>query len=291
MKVSVWAEAGGKHAFNDNTKRTKLIEGIAELIAKRPGERWLVVAHRHAKGQKPMYEALQNLCPGVNVAEEDPDAAVQVITWGRHMASNAFADIPNVILAGTLFMRGSHNTALTHLAQGKSVEHGFRPDDEVAAISKGEHAHHILQALCRGRVRQLDGERCKDMRAYIIASKRSGIADLLPTIFPGCEVGIWREDDRVPGKVAEAIAYLEQRTCERALKVTNGDIQAATGVSAKNFARLITKHDAWTDAVQRLGWRTYGGKRKMGLERADAPCPPSTGARHVAAEDSRTISL
>ena len=88
---------------------------------------------------------------------------VCIITWGQHMACNHYREFPNVILAGTLFMRESHDIALTHLAQGRAMETGFRPLDEIRATHDGELRHNILQALCRGRVRQLDGDRCGAM--------------------------------------------------------------------------------------------------------------------------------
>jgi hypothetical protein len=267
LNVRIWPTSGGKTALHDNNTRTKLVEGIAELVALRPGERWLVVAHIPAGGQRPMQEVLQSMLPGLKVSQEDPTADVQVITWGTHMSSNAFKEVPNVILAGTLFMRDSYNMALTHLAQGRRVETGFRPKEEVKAISLGDHAHHLLQALCRGRVRQLDGERCKKMNAYIIASKRSGIADLIPSIFPGCNISLWREDERTPGKVAEAIAYMEKLTRDGAVKLSYREIQIAIGVTSNNFAKLVTGHDIWAKALHSLGWATYGGQRARGLER------------------------
>lgn len=47
------------------------------------------------------------------------NAKVDVLTWGNHLATNEYADVPNVILAGTLFMCDSFYTALTHLAQDR----------------------------------------------------------------------------------------------------------------------------------------------------------------------------
>ena len=37
---------------------------------------------------------------------------------------------------------------------------------------RGEHAHMILQALCRGRMRKSDGAKCLPMDAYVIASSK-----------------------------------------------------------------------------------------------------------------------
>jgi hypothetical protein len=45
--------------------------------------------------------------------------------------------------------------------------------------------HQILQAGCRGKPRQMVGRSCPPARLFVVASKRSGIRDLLPVIFPG----------------------------------------------------------------------------------------------------------
>jgi hypothetical protein len=93
------------------------------------------------------------------------------------MATNVFASTPNVILAGTLFMRDSYYTALTHLAQDRDVSPGLIGQADVDRTMRGEHANLVLQALCRGRVRKSDDARCLPMTAYVIASTLSGIPE------------------------------------------------------------------------------------------------------------------
>jgi hypothetical protein len=100
---------------------------------------------------------------------------VEFTHWGKHQASNRWADVPNVILAGTLFMRPSLYTALTRLAQGKPPGFYKLPSEDIQRTTVGEHKDLLLQAICRGRVRKLDGDKCKPMHAYVIASPVSGI--------------------------------------------------------------------------------------------------------------------
>lgn len=56
-----------------------------------------------------------------------------------------------------------------------------------------EHRNLILQAACRGRVRQSDGDRCLPMDLYIIAAPISDIptTDNVQIMFPGAEVKRW----------------------------------------------------------------------------------------------------
>lgn len=260
LKVGVWNTSGRKSIFQDARTRLPLLEGIAETIATKPDESWLVVAHKDRAGIAPLVNALANLLGrevlvgGPGGSESGP--VVRVITWGQHMAVNHYRDFPNVILAGTLFMRDSHNVALTHLAQGRAVAAGFRPKDEVKATHDGETRHHVMQALCRGRVRQLDGEQCGAMTAYIIASEQSGIKDMLATIFPGCEVFTWRKiPKRASKKLEAAIRYLRDQTEAGAETLSYKDIQKAAGVKEpKHFARDVTGHDEWKEALLETGW-------------------------------------
>lgn len=270
LTIHAWKTQGGKHAFHDRKKREPLLDGIAELILTKPGENWLVVAHKDAKGLPPTVDALRRRLPGLNVGGPTPEGAdekpvdgaeptVRVITWGNHMAVNAYRDFPNVILAGTLFMRDSSYIALTHLAQGRPTKEGFRPRSEIMATQKGEHKHFILQALCRGRVRQLDGEYCKPMDAYVIASERSGVIEQLTEVFPGCKMKTWREQPKaMPKQLSRAVTYLKSKTAEGIRWITYADLAVGAKVSRQNLSRDVLSHLEWKNAVKDMGWAVSG---------------------------------
>ena len=132
------------------------------------------------------------------------------------MATNAYADVANVILAGTLFMRPSFYTALTHLAQGKPTGCHMVADDAVQRTIQGEHANLLLQAICRGRVRKLDGDRCLPMSAYVIAAASHGLPGALRDIFPGCTVVPWQPNElKLKGTVKDAVAFVKATTGAR----------------------------------------------------------------------------
>ena len=262
LTVHVWGRGGGKGAWG--TSGDELVEGIAETIRERPNERWLVVAHKSTGGVRDVGRAIKRKLP------ERIAGNVEAITWGNHMASNLYADVPNVILAGTLFMPNSHYTALTHLAQDLSVVPGLASKDDVERTTQGEHANLILQALCRGRVRRSDGDRCLPMNAYVIAAKRSGIADALPGIFPGCKVRPWK-DSKANGSdhVSRALAFVERTVAAGASDLPNGDIMRAVKVDRRNFNQRVTKHQRWADGLRRMGLETYAaqGRRTGGVRR------------------------
>lgn len=275
LTIHTWKTQGGKHAFHDRKKRELLLQGIVELIQTKPDERWLIVTHKDPRGLPPTVGELQKRLPGFSIdgpaTEGDAESTIRVITWGNHMAVNVYRDFPNVILAGTLFMRDSSYIALTHLAQGKPTKEGFRPRTEIKATQKGEHAHFILQALCRGRVRQLDGEYCKPMDAYVIASERSGIVEQLPDIFPGCQMKMWREEPRpMPKQVGKAVAHLKVKTLDGSQRINYDDLVSVAGVSRRNLARDVLNHHEWKAALKDLAWTPFGGKRKYGVSRVHA---------------------
>jgi hypothetical protein len=85
-----------------------LLDGIAETINSKPEEDWLVVHHKDGIGVDCVPE-LQKRIAG-------DGARVKFLHWGNHHATNDYADVPNVILAGTLFYRPSYYEALTRLA-------------------------------------------------------------------------------------------------------------------------------------------------------------------------------
>jgi hypothetical protein len=51
--------------------------------------------------------------------------------------------------------------------------------------------HHLLQAICRGKVRKQEGGRAGKMRAYIISSQPPNLSQLLEETFPGCQTEGW----------------------------------------------------------------------------------------------------
>src|SRR5262249_44930766 len=155
-----------------STNGDQLAAGIAKTIDTKPDQRWLVVVHRRDGKVGDVAREVRSLMTA-------PQGNVEFITWGAHMATNDFVDVRNVILAGTLFFRPSFYEALKRLAAGRSANEGTVSKEELERTMVGEHAHAILQALCRGAVRRCDGERCHPCDAYVIASVRSGIPDAL----------------------------------------------------------------------------------------------------------------
>jgi hypothetical protein len=261
LTLHVWRHGGGKSAFRRNGP--KLIEGIASTILIKPGEEWLVVHHKDAGLD--FERQLSQILP------DDVTPRVRFLTWGSHDATNAFAHVPNVILAGILFYRGSHYEALGRLAAGKSSAAGPFPQSETQRVMDGENRHLILQAACRGAVRKSNGDECLPSHVYIIASRRTNIERDLPRVFPGARIVRWRPVEKaLTGKIGEAYAYIVERLRQdpRAIVAFRDTMRAIGWKDAKEFKKRIREHDDFIDALVAEGIEEYGkGIRPTGFRR------------------------
>lgn len=200
LTIGVWDRGGGKDAFYYDAQT--IAEGVAKTIMKRPNEDWLVVHHKATASYD--FEKL------VKQRLSTDAGKVKFVTWGRHDATNDFARIPNVILAGVLFKPEPVYEATGRASAAlPSASGAFEWTDKVR---RGEHAHGILQALCRGSVRRLQNGSCPASRAFIIAHKGSGIPALLGRVFPGASIGEWLPIPKpLKGHAETAFDYIVSR--------------------------------------------------------------------------------
>lgn len=255
LTVHVWKTGGGKGSFAKGERRAhELIDGIASTINTKPGEEWLVVHHLPSKHTVDVAAGVQALLTG-------DKNKVHFITWGRHMATNAYAHVKNVVLAGTLFYRPSQYEALGRLAAGLTPGQGDYPHESLRRIVDGESRHGILQALCRASVRRCDGEQAHECNAYIIASIQTGIPNTLPLLFPGCSVVNWKPIKRaLSGKVSEAVEYLRKRFSDTGTTLVKfSEVQKALGIkNAGTFKNDIRQHEELQSELAEMGLTEWG---------------------------------
>ena len=255
LTVNVWSTGGGKSAFQRNGDQ--LCEGIAKTINTKPDEHWLVVYHKEDARVGDVVGRVRKLLTG-------PQENVSFLPWGQHMATNDYVNVSNVILAGTLYYRQSHYESLKRLGAGRSSRHGAVTRDEVKRVEAGEHAHLILQALCRCAVRRCDGEHCHPCTAYIIASVHSEITTALPGIFPGCRVDRWQPVTRkLTGHVAAAVEIINEwsKTATQGDVLKFSSVAKRLGVSRQDFKKNVRGHSDFVDTIAELGVKEYGASR------------------------------
>lgn len=251
LTVHVWSKGGGKSAF-ENDKRGQLVNGIASIINSKPDEEWLVVHHK-AGGRVQIEENVSSQVTG------NTDR-VHFVNWGRHQATNEFVNVPNVILAGTLFYPPSYYEAMARMGSEIAADTSLSKA-LLNRVTIGEHRHLILQALCRGTVRQSVGGDCPPCHAYIIASPRSGIKEALPDVFPGCTVTDWQPSKRaLRGKMQTAARFVIDHLEEHSEDLLSfAEVRAAVGINdRRNFNKRIRGNAGFVDALAEHGIIEHG---------------------------------
>lgn len=267
LNIHVWKTGGGKASWADPHKFNELIEGITSTITTKPDKEWLIVCH------KPSFK-IRNVEGTIRSLLDDTidQSKLHFIQWGRHMATNEYADVSNIVLAGTLFFRPSYYEAIGRLAADREATEEYSAADQ-KRIALGEHRHGILQALCRASVRQCRGENCAPCDAYIVASVNTGIPDALPSIFPGANVSNWRPVKRVlRGKVAETINFIDEQLSMGKDSIKFTDIKKAIGVKDAGSFHAIRRHEDFISEMAERGVVEWGNTRKTSFYRINGDC-------------------
>lgn len=241
LTIGIWDRGGGKDAFFYDAPT--IADGVAKTITARADEDWLVVHHKPTVNFDFKQLVQQRVADATNV---------KFVTWGQHDATNEFANIPNVILAGVLFKPEPVYEATGRAsADLPSASSTFDWTDEVRL---GEHAHGILQALCRGAMRHLQNGSCATSRAFIIAHKGSGIPALLPHVFPGASIVGWLPIPKpLKGHAENTFDYLVARVeADPSGVVPFSDVYRHIGVTKDNFKR-VRSHKGFRQALAACG--------------------------------------
>jgi hypothetical protein len=233
LTINVWSRSGSKGGWK--REGPKLLEGVAEMVNSKPEEDWLIVYHRV---QSTGFDLPRHIRPKFI---GNPDR-LKFLTWGNHQATNAYKDVSNVILAGTLFYPAPSIEALGRAAAKHPSSKGAFLKQDCDRVELGEHNHNILQALCRGSVRGCRDGICHPCTAYVIASKRSGIPQALAGVFPNAAIRPWLGVERraeLRGKAKEALdMVMRQLQAEPGGLVRFPAVARAIGYDNTNFRKL-----------------------------------------------------
>jgi hypothetical protein len=261
LTIHHWRRGGGKRAFQEN--QVELVQGIASAINAKPKERWLVIHHKPDGNGYDLEAAIRD---GLMV----PQDQVYFLTWGNHHAVNKFADVPNVVLAGSLFYRTTGYEALARAAGGLIPgKHDVTPE-QLDDFKLAESLHMVLQALCRASVRKADGNQCGRCDAYVIAAPNTRIGQSLTEVFPGCKVVPWEPvEEELRGKPKRAIDFIQKwfaKHPEEALPFTV--VRKAVDVHSSYFTTHIRKHAGFQKALEAIRVEECGGtKRARGFRK------------------------
>ncbi|WP_158547716.1 hypothetical protein [Rhodosalinus sediminis] len=251
LEIGVWAIGGGRSSFAQDSESERH-RGIAQTISKRPDEEWLVIHHKDRERAQPFRDQLRDFL------SDEVLSRVSFLHWGDHHGTNDYAHIENVVLAGTFFLPDKVYEGRARLAAGLCDEDKLHPNVK-QVVKEGEHMHGILQALCRASVRGVDAEgRCRPCRAYVIASNQSGIAKLLPDLFPGCTVSAWepfpQQMTSNVEKVIDLIDWLLKHEADLWDFIPFSWLRDELDFKDKaNFRKTVLKRDCFSSAIAERG--------------------------------------
>lgn len=243
LTVRFWDRGMGYKSRNHEGEI--VVEGILKAIRSIPyNERILVIHHiRNSSGDFDWRSEIEQ--------HLDRDT-VNFCTWGRHTATNTFAQCRHIILVGPLLYAVSQYEAIARGAKGLIASDELSRDD-FNAVRLGEIAHNIFQAACRGMIRYAENGNCPtDCHLYVIASSHSkaGVSrELLADIFPGATVEDWLPIIQLSGHAAELAKLLSKQPLNRA--IAKRDLLALLKFShLQELNRLLKRTDVKAALLQ-----------------------------------------
>jgi len=233
LTVRVLHRSTSKTTYSNPKEIDKVAADTVQVVMSRTSEEFLVVVT--VKDIKRMSTAI------LSKLNKPDRKRVKFLTWGKHTATNEYADIPNVIVTSLLYYRPCDYVATMRAAAVYPASEGFIPKEYFDEFRKGEIGHHLLQAANRGKMRKCVGSMCPEARLWIMAAKATGVEGIIEEVFPGCTITEW---ESVAPKEAGGIR--EQLTAHILADLHTGTVnlpwatvRKAFGIKAQsNFRRL-----------------------------------------------------
>lgn len=193
LRIHHWDRAAGLAVHRDNAEVEELAKGVLCAFQEVPAREMLLIVHRLPEKE---YASLADRIRAKAKAEYGQAGLerLRFVTWGRHMASNAFADIRHVVAIGMLQYPPPVIEATWRAANGTPIEKDVT-SEEFEATRLGEVKHHLFQAVGRGAVRRcVDGDVPEGCKLWVIYSTHGRMQiprTLLGEVFPGATVEAW----------------------------------------------------------------------------------------------------
>ena len=220
--VRHWNKGSGKNTiFKKRKDYVDIVDGVSATINNMipPDEKVLVIHLKPDRSTINLEDAIRPLL--------DKPGRVKFLTWGRHTATNEFRDYKYVILTSLWFYAQATYDILVSASKKQDIEIPATSEERKLAILS-EHRSNILQAACRGKVRQADNGGCPEgCHLYVIYSTQQGLPgqELLESIFPDCDYEPWSPIWRLKGVKAKIADTIDK---------FNGNFVSLRGLSQKH---------------------------------------------------------
>lgn len=246
LTIHHWNKGAGKSANNDWKKAPEIAEGVVKAINTEipVGEEVLVIHHKQGRVKgKPGPDMVKLIREG----GLNPNAKVHFLNWGKHTATNDYAHIRHVILAGILQYNDAQNEAIGRGAKRSKTEDEFLEGD-LHSVRVGEIAHNIFQAACRGQVRKSDNGDCPEgCHLWIVFPndrKRGFSPNGLARVFPRAPIVDWEPlGKQLTGKAKETFEFVQSVFVGPTAELKASDVMEHAGMQKANFYKLVDRED------------------------------------------------
>ena len=244
-----WHDCGaGKTAMRNPKDRRSIYEAIAEAVNAKPTERFLIVM---SKEFAPPDEGSRSLVPDELAAMFDNPTMVAVVTWGRHVGTNAYRDYENVIIVGAYGYGERAYDALAIAATG--IATGIVGKDQRAAQADAEFMHNVYQAVCRCRVRNRDGGESGTATAYLIMPDTDARRDLIRQAFPSCSIETWTPSAKEKRGKSDLVLQVVLGMMKGRTMVSFADVTMACGGSGASYLTKVNKGGRFKETLATHG--------------------------------------
>ena len=247
LTIHCWDKGCGKTVLRNGSERSKIYGAITALINEKVDESFLLVM---AKEFSRTDTAGRSFLPDeLHSGFIDPER-VHVTTWGRHLGSNEFRDVANIVLLGAYEYGDGAYDAIT--LAGTGVTAAMPTDKERRSTRDSEFMHNVYQAVCRIRVRNRIGAVCSPANAYFIMPDSDYRRALIGHTFPGCTIETW-----LPALTATR-QWKADLVLEKVLAALKGrsivsfkDIRDSCGSDERSFLTKVLKQSRFLEALER----------------------------------------
>ncbi|MGV8057782.1 MAG: hypothetical protein AB2L12_07145 [Smithellaceae bacterium] len=237
LKIHILNRSTSKKTYSNLKELENVAIDVSMVIMSRPSEKFLVVVT--VSNFRKISRAILEKLPRAQ------HSLIQFLTWGRHTATNAYIDIPNVIITSLLYYRTADYIASMRASAVFPASNGIMPEEDFRDFQRKEIGHHILQAANRGRMRKCIGKMCPDdSRIWIMGAKGIGLEHIIEEIFPGCEIEEWKTkaSSEPRGKRRQMIDHILTELGKGLEHISWSSIRRYFGIKQQsNFKKLYLK--------------------------------------------------
>lgn len=244
LRLRYWRTACGKGVLRNPDANRSIFRNIAKAIETKPTEEWLIIAGMddpyaiHKDEEEREKASILGLIRQSLPEEIATTVKLSFVHWGRHMATNAYSHIKNVIVIGAWDYGNKGRDALAAASIGNLAT--TIPEDASEGLLATEYKHNLLQGLMRSNARNAKDGICGECDAYVIVSTNTPITVFNET-FPDCDLSVWIEESRPLGKGKQRLLdALVAWSGKRVVSVPKKTVVLEASIDTNSLSKMLT---------------------------------------------------